>query len=285
MMKLTRHLYRWTANARYIDYYERNLFNHRLGMIQPETGLTGYFLSMSPGAWKTLCTEDETFWCCTGTALEEFAKLNDTIYFHDDDGVYVNLFVSSRFHWRKRSIQLQQVTTFPENDRTFLTVHATSATAWTLYLRVPAWTTSESAVQINGKPAPLAGSPGSYLAIRRVWKPGDRIEFVVPMRLTTEPLRDDSTKQAFLYGPIVLAGQFPRGDIPSDFEHTQGPELAEVAPRTIPNLKVHGTNLEDWIQPERGMPLQFRTIGQHQNVVLKPLNQSWDRFAVYWTIG
>jgi hypothetical protein len=285
MMKLTRHLHSWTADARYMDYYERNLFNHRLGMIQPETGLTGYFLSMSPGAWKTLCTEDDTFWCCTGTAVEEFSKLNDTIYFHDDEGVYVNLFVSSRLDWKERGIRLQQVTRFPESDRTLLIVEAAPARALTVQLRVPRWTTSDCAVVINGKPSPVAGSPGSYLALRRIWKAGDRIEFIVPMRLTTEPLRDDPTKQAFLYGPIVLAGQFPRGEIPFDFEHTQGPELTEVPAIDIPNLKSQGANPEDWIRPVPGKPLQFRTTGQLQDVVLKPLNQSWDRFTVYWTVA
>ncbi len=284
MMKLTRHLHSWAPDARFIDYYERNLFNHRLGMIQPETGLTGYFLSISPGAWKTLCTEDETFWCCTGTAVEEFTKLNDTIYFHDGDGVYVNLYVSSRLDWKKQGIRLQQATTFPESDCTILTVLSTPAKAWTLYLRVPGWTTSQSVVRINGKPAPLAGSPGSYLAIRRAWKSGDRVEFIVPMRLMVERLKDDPAKQAFLYGPIVLAGQFPRGEIPLDFEHTQGPELAEVPPLKVPALKVHGDKPEDWIRPIPGQPLHFRTNGQLEDVTLKPLSQSWDRFVVYWTV-
>ena len=81
MMKLARHLYSWSGDRAVIDYYERNLFNHRLGAIEPETGHTSYFLSMAPGAWKTTCTEDQSFWCCTGTGVEEFAKLNDTIYF------------------------------------------------------------------------------------------------------------------------------------------------------------------------------------------------------------
>jgi DUF1680 family protein len=74
MMKLSRHLYQWSGDERFIDYYERNLLNHRLGAIAPDTGLTTYFLSMSSGAWKTTCTEDQTFWCCTGTALEEYSK-------------------------------------------------------------------------------------------------------------------------------------------------------------------------------------------------------------------
>ena len=81
MMKLARHLYAWSGDPRFIDYYERNLLNHRLGAIEPETGHTTYFLSLAPGAWKTTCTEDATFWCCTGTGVEEYSKLNNTHLF------------------------------------------------------------------------------------------------------------------------------------------------------------------------------------------------------------
>ncbi len=273
-------LYEW----RYMDYYERNLFNHRLGTIQPETGLTSYFLSMSPGAWKTLCTEDETFWCCTGSALEEFAKLNDTIYYRDGEGVYVNLFVPSSLHWKDRGILLEQSTKFPESDRTVLTLQSTPDKIWTLHLRVPCWTTPDCAVLINGKQVEVVALPGSYLSTRRSWNAGDRVEFIVPMRLNAEPLRDDPTKQAFLYGPIVLAGQFPRGEIPFEFEHTQGPELGELPPFRVPDLKARGEKLEDWIQPISGEPLHFCTTGQSEELTLKPLNQSWDRFTVYWTV-
>ena len=44
MMKLTRHLFGWSPQARYMDYYERTLFNHRMGTIDPETGTTAYYL-------------------------------------------------------------------------------------------------------------------------------------------------------------------------------------------------------------------------------------------------
>lgn len=285
MMKLARHLYGWSGDARYIDYYERNLFNHRLGMIQPETGLTGYFLSLSDGAWKTAGTEDDSFWCCNGTGLEEFAKLNDTIYFRDDDGVYVNLFVPSRLEWKARGIRLEQATSFPESDRTAVTVHAAPASAWTLHVRVPGWTTAECALRINGNPVAVAASPSSYLAIRREWKPGDRLEFTAPMRLAAEPLSDDPARQAFLFGPIVLAGQFPRGPISDDLKHRQGPKLAEVQTLEVPDLKARGEKLEDWMHAVPGQPLHFRTTGQREDVTLKPLHQSWDRYAVYWNVS
>ena len=284
MMKLTRRLYAWSGEARYIDYYERNLFNHRLGAIQPETGLTTYFLSMTPGAWKTLCTEDRTFWCCTGTALEEFAKLNDTIYFHDDESLYVNLFVASHLDWADRGIRIQQRTSFPQEGKTVLTVHETPNVKWTMRLRIPAWTTDSASVSINGRVIEVSGSPGSYLNITRQWEKGDRVEMTLPMRLTSEALQDEPGLQAFLYGPIVLAGQFPLEQLSEELLHTnQGPEVKE-APISVPSLVARGSDPSDWIKPVSGSPLTFRTSGQRQDVTLRPLNESWQRFAVYWNV-
>lgn len=285
MMKLSRHLYEWSADARIIDYYERNLLNHRLGAIQPVTGVSTYFLSMSPGAWKTTNTDDQTFWCCTGSALEEYAKLNDTIYHHSDDALYVNLYVASQLHWKKQGIRLQQTTSFPEGDRTTLTMQDAPGTEWTMHLRIPVWTTDANSVRINGQPLGVAGTPGSYLAIKRAWKKGDRVELIMPMHLTVEPLSDDPAQQAFLFGPIVLAGQFPMGQIDFDLMHNQGPEIQELPPLHVPTLKAHHAELSQWIKPTPGQALAFQTVGQSEDVHLKPLYQSWERFAVYFTIA
>jgi DUF1680 family protein len=283
MMKLARHLYSWSVDSRLIDYYERNLVNHRLGAIEPETGHTTYFLSLAPGAWKTTCTEDATFWCCTGTGVEEFAKLNDTIYAHDDESLFVNLYFASTVNWKERGVRLKQVTTFPESDHTELTIEKTPAKAWTLRLRIPAWTTAENSVAINGKRLEAAGTPGSYLTITRTWKAGDRVELTTPMRLTAEPLADDRMQQAFLYGPLVLAGQFPRSGLAEDLEHHQGPEIQEAPAVDVPPLKSSGADPATWIKPVPGEALRFRIIDQE--LTLKPLNQSWQRFAAYWTVS
>ena len=237
---------------------------------------------MAPGAWKTTCTEDQTFWCCTGTAVEEFAKLNDTIYAHDDESLFVNLYFASTVNWKERGVRLKQATNFPESERTELTVEKTPAKAWTLRLRIPAWANAENSVAINGRRLEAAGTPGSYLALTRVWKAGDRVELTMPMRLTAEPLADDHTQQAFLYGPLVLAGQFPKTGLAEDLEHHQGPEIQEAPALDVPPLKAAGADPSTWIKPVPGEAMAFRTIGQE--VTLKPLNQSWQRFTVYWTV-
>ncbi|SPE23675.1 conserved exported hypothetical protein [Candidatus Sulfotelmatomonas gaucii] len=285
MMKLARHLYGWSGDSWLMDYYERNLVNHRLGAIEPETGHTTYFLSLSPGAWKTTCTEDDSFWCCTGTGLEEFTKLNDTIYFHDDDSLYVNLYFASTVDWKSRGVRVKQETSFPESNHTALSIEETPAEPWTLRLRIPAWTSTANSAAINGQRLEAAGTPGSYLTLTRAWKAGDRVELTMPMRVTAEALSDGTTQQAFLYGPLVLAGQFPKQGLPEELEHRQGPQIQQAPAVDVPALKASGAEAGDWIQAVAGESLTFHATGQQSDVTLKPLNQSWQRFAVYWTVA
>ena len=107
MMKLTRHLYGWTADPRYFDYYEKLMLNHRLGTILPDKGYTQYYLSLTPGTWKTFNTEGHSFWCCTGSGVEEYSKLADSIYWHDGEGLYVNQFIPSELNWSEKGLQRQ----------------------------------------------------------------------------------------------------------------------------------------------------------------------------------
>jgi hypothetical protein len=254
-----------------------------MGTIQPETGLTTYFLSLAPGAWKTLCTEEDTFWCCNGTAIEEFARLQSSVYFHDVDSLYVNLYVPTELNWKEKGVTLRQETKFPDEARTKLTIVAGSGERWTLRLRIPSWTSEEAVVSINGTPIDVRPAPGSYLSVTRAWKSGDTIELSMPMRLTREPLNDDPTMQAFRYGPIVLAAQFPKDGLRESlvFDHEE-PIVREAPPVFVPALKESGSKLEEWFLPVDGQTMTYAVKGTGgETVTLKPLNLSWDRFAVY----
>ncbi|MGB7135504.1 MAG: beta-L-arabinofuranosidase domain-containing protein, partial [Acidobacteriaceae bacterium] len=88
MMKLARHLYGRNPDPKFFDYYERTLMNVRYG-TQDRNGMLMYYVSLQPGKYKTFGTEFDSFWCCTGTGSEEYSKLNNSIYFHDDNSVYV----------------------------------------------------------------------------------------------------------------------------------------------------------------------------------------------------
>ena len=61
--------------------------------------MTTYFKPMGTGYFKAFGTETNSFWCCTGTGMENFTKLNDSIYFYRDQTLFVNLYISSRLNW------------------------------------------------------------------------------------------------------------------------------------------------------------------------------------------
>jgi DUF1680 family protein len=285
MLKLTRQLYTWTGDPRYFDYYERVMLNHRLGTIYPETGATMYYLSHTPGAWKTFGTEDQSFWCCTGTGVEEYAKLTDSIYFHDDEGVFVNLFIPSELNWAGRGFRLRQETKFPEQPGTTLVVGADRPVQLTLRLRVPEWLAGRGSVTVNGKPLEASAGPGGYLALTRTWTTGDRIEMALPMDLHVAAMPDDPALQAVLYGPLVLAGDLgSQGLTKGMIVGPEGPEVDRL-PLEIPGFRAAGADPKEWIRPT-GEPLTFRTTGQPRDITLAPLNRIFDkRYSVYWRVG
>ena len=286
MLKLTRHLHGWTGDPRYFDYYERTMFNHRLGTIHPETGATQYYLSLTPGAWKTFGTEDQSFWCCTGTGVEEFAKLNDSIYCRDEaDGVFVNLFIPSELNWSEKGFRLRQETKFPASESTALVVSVDSPTQLALRLRIPEWMASGGSVKVNGKALEASPSPGSYFAISRTWNNGDRVELTLPMRLRIEAMPDDPKIQAVMYGPVVLAGDLGSEGLSEKLIiGPAGPEVRKH-PVEVPAFQAAGKNPESWIKPADN-PLTFRTINQRKDVTLAPLASLFNkRYSVYWQVS
>ena len=283
MLKLARHLYGWSGDSRYFDYYERSLLNMRMGTIQPKTGHTQYYLSHTPGAWKTFNTEDKSFWCCTGSGVEEYSKLNDSIYWRDPEGVFVNLFIASELDWAEKGFRLRQDTKFPEQPTTTLTVTAAKPGNMAMRLRIPAWTRSAS-VKINGRAIDVTPTPGSYLTLNRVWKAGDRIEMTLPMHLSVEAMPDDPKTQAFLYGPLVLAGELGSEGLTEQLTvGPSGPRMRGM-PLEVPGFQAAGPDPASWIKPA-GAPLTFRTMGQQKDVTLAPLNSIFGkRYSVYWQV-
>jgi uncharacterized protein len=281
MMKLTRHLFGWSPDARFMDYYERALFNHRLGTINPEDGAMMYYLPLGSGYWKTFGKAFDAFWCCTGTGSEEYAKLSDTIYFHNDDSLYVNLYVDSQVQWPEKGLLVKQETRFPEEQGTTLTVSARSPVALRINLRIPYWVEGGS-VKINGTALSAFASPSSYLTLNRVWKPGDKIELSLPMGLHVDSMPDDETVQAVMYGPLVLAGRFE--EVTREMSYgNYGPRGAK--PDKVPDIVADRAKPTAWVEPDAKQSLTFHAVGQSQPISIVPLYKViHERYAVYWKV-
>jgi len=281
MMKLTRHLFGWSPDARLMDYYERTLFNHRLGTINPEDGTMMYYLPLASGYWKTFGKPFDSLWCCTGTGSEEYAKLTDTIYFHDDASLYVNLYIDSQLEWPEKGLQVRQETRFPEEQGATFTISGKSPVQLGINFRVPSWSEGGS-VKINGAMVPAFASPSSYLTLNRVWRPGDKVELSLPMGLHIDPMPDDQTIQAAMYGPLVLAGRFDavaKEMSYGDYEPKPGNQ------QKVPDITVNRARPTEWIEPDAKQPLTFHAVGQVQPLTMVPLYQVIrERYAVYWKV-
>lgn len=204
MLKLSRHLFCWTADAAIADYYERALYNHILGQQDPQTGMVTYFLPLLSGSHKVYSTKENSFWCCVGSGFENHAKYGEAIYYHNDKGIYVNLFIPSVVNWREKGLTLRQETDFPAEETTVLTIRAQNPVETTVYLRYPSWSKGVK-VFVNGKKIAVKQKPGSYIAITRLWKDGDRITADYPMCLRVETTPDNPQKGALVYGQIGRA--------------------------------------------------------------------------------
>jgi len=259
--------------------------NHRLGTIHPETGGSMYYLGLNPGSWKTFGTEFDSFWCCTGSGIEEYSKLNDSIYFYDDLGVYVNLFIASELNWPEKGMRIRQTTRFPEQEGTTLTMEPPRPTQMVLRIRIPWWATRGGAVRLNGKELGAFAGPSGYLALARVWKKGDRVEVRLPMHLYVESMPDDAAIAAALYGPMVLAGEMGRTD--PGKEPMFGPMGPTIKTNEVPFpvLRADAARPESWLQPVPQKPMTFQTAGQDKDFTLSPLYRILDqRYTVYWRL-
>lgn len=288
MLKLTRHIMGWTADPLAADYYERALWNGILTSQHPSDGNKLYYVPLASGYWKQFGTPYHDYWCCTGTMSESFSTLNDSIYFHDERGVFVNLFASSELDWKEKGIRIVQETRFPEEDVIRLTTHVSRLTSFPIRIRVPSWTSGGRA-SLNGRPLEGFAAPGGYYVIDRAWRDGDKLEIHFPMRLHLAPMPDDPKIQAVMYGPLVLAGKLGTEGLNAQTlraEPTQPRTVPEfkIPPVPAPTFRVSSEDPASWIRPLSG-PLEFETFGQERNVTLVPFYRLYDeRYAVYWEV-
>ena len=284
LLKLTRLLhFHQPTRVDMIDYYERTLFNQMMGEQDPTSphGFNCYYTGLSAGAFKrqplnyfragnpnVYSTDYDDFTCDTATGMETQAKFADTIYTKDADGIYVNLFISSQV--RTHGLMLQQTTGFPDEPATTLSVVSGTATM-TLRVRVPHWVAGPPTVQLNGAvldPAVLGpaalGAPFSatkgWIALRRLWRPGDVLAVTLPMQLAFEPTPDQPAVQALTYGPVVLAGVYPT-------------DPGSLTPLLDP-ASVHRT---------AAAPMTFEALANRHPARLIPVSRAAHKYyTVYW---
>ena len=200
LLKLADRLFTYQPDSKIADYYERALYNHILGQQDTLTSMVCYFTPLMTGGYRLYSTRDSSYWCCVGSGFESHAKYQSSIYFHNDKELYVNLFIPSELNWNGTIIR--QETAFPESNKSTFTIISPPTGGvrggLSLKIRFPYWATY---MKVNGKKV-KAGADG-YVAVKGTKK----VEVEFGMSLREEATKDDSSRVALLYGPIVLGGR------------------------------------------------------------------------------
>jgi len=286
LMKLQRLVFGWTGHARWMDEYERTLFNSRLGTQDPH-GLKQYFFPLAAGYWRAYNSAEDSFWCCTGTGAEEFAKFTDTIFFHRGSDIYVNQFIAATLEWKEEGLTLQQITRFPAEQATTLKIKSSRPLPRTIHIRIPGWVAGAAEIKLNGRPLEAVADPGSYVGIRRVWRDGDTLAVHLPMQLREENLQGDDSVAAVLYGPVVLATNLGPGptDEPARRVHGRPTEPEKLPPPSpLPAAPPKTASQEvTWVNVESPSELRFTAASPEGPRKLTAMYRIRDeRYSVYW---
>lgn len=207
MLKLSRELFKITGDIRFADFYENTFMNAIMSSQNPDTGMTMYFQPMATGFFKVYSTPFDSFWCCTGTGMENFTKCNDSIYFHDDDTIYVNQFISSMLKWQEKGVKLVQKSDIPDADTTVIKTEGRVRLA----IRIPDWTDREKmAVNVSSEECGDCAAEAfvqidnDYIMINASGRTSVTCHF--PMTVKAYALPDNKHCIGLKYGPVVLSG-------------------------------------------------------------------------------
>jgi len=280
MLKLTARLFERNRRADLADYYERALYNHVLASVAPDTGAVTYFTPFH-GHFRTYLHGS---FCCSGTGLENTARYNEGIYFHKDDSLWVNLYIPSELRWREAAMVLRQHGDITQGKPVRLTVVKPGAHAVTLNLRIPAWVAKPATVRINDKPQRVDAKPASYLSLRRQWKAGDVIDLTLPAGLRLEQAMDDASMVSLFHGPVLLAGELGKDNMPGSDVGGKDAYL-KIAAAPVPDIVSTSGNPADWLAPIPGDPsaFTFKGAGPANGIVVRPLfDLHHQRYSVYW---
>ena len=275
MLKLSEHLFEWEPTAEVADFYERALFNHILSSQNPESGNVTYNLSLAMGGFKDF-QDPGFFTCCIGSGMENHSKYGKNIYYHNDDELYIFQYIASELTWKEKGIIVTQKTSFPEEQGSVLEFKCEKPEKLILQVRYPSWAKNGMEIIVNNKLKSVTARSGSYVSIEKVWKSGDRVEVKFPFSLYLNPMPDDTSRVAVMYGPLVLAGDL-------------GP-LADTVikdPGYVPVMKTGSRNPSDWIKPVEGRVNTFTTIntGNPRDVEMRPFYAIYNRrYSIYWDL-
>ena len=202
-------LYQTTADGKYLDNIENELYNGILSGISLDGKDFFYTEALRRTKefpytmrWPKHRQRYISCFCCPPNTLRTLCEAQEYAYSINKDTLYVNLYGQNMLV--TKDLVIEQSTDYPWEGKISIEIKKAKRLG-TIVLHIPAWADSYT-LRVNGE---QASSP----VITRKWKKGDRIELELPMTprlIEANPLVEEAKNQvAVMRGPIVycLEGQ------------------------------------------------------------------------------
>jgi uncharacterized protein len=281
MLKLTARLFERKPEARYADYFERALYNHLLATIAPDSGAVTYFLPLR-GHFRTYL---EGTHCCVGSGIENTPRYNEGIYFQQRNSLWVNLYIPSELDWREAGLVVRQEGDVTRGEPVRFTILKAAEQSASLHFRIPPWTSRPAVLTLNGQERERAEKPPTFVSLNRTWKKGDVVTLTLPAALRLEQAKDEPSMVSVFFGPVLLAGELGRENMPND--RADRDVYPKMPPPARPDITNASANPANWLAPIPGASLAFRAhdTGETDGIVFRPLYEvHHQRYSVYWRI-
>ncbi len=290
MLKLARGLFLVTGEKKYLDFYEGTFWNSIVSSQNPKTGMSMYFQPMATGYFKVFSRPYDNFWCCTGTGMENFTKLNDSIYYVRDNTVYVGMYISSRLKNETRGLIITMTADLPANPAVKIVVEKEFADDARMALRRPEW--SRGGISVTKKGENLVTEERGGFVYVSIDEGINEFEVVFRPEVEIHELPDNKNVVAFTYGPLVLSAGLGTEDMVSSVTGVN----VTVPTREMKikdTLEIVSGTVEEWKQnPDRalvrqGSTLNFRLSGtdEDRTLVFSPHYARFEeRYGIYWEL-
>lgn len=197
---LARKEFQWTAEYKWAADLEKRYVNAVLAQQHPETGGFVYNLKVGQGCKKNHSTDG--FFCCNATGMETYAYLTEGAFFHKENTLWINNYVSCDLLWREQDVVIESESNFPDNGNSRWVIKTQDEKRLKIYIRIPQWTDEKAQLKVNGEALEIKA--GSYALIDRSWKNGDMIDAVFPYYLYEKRMEDRPEYISVYYGPHLL---------------------------------------------------------------------------------
>nr|WP_317428045.1 beta-L-arabinofuranosidase domain-containing protein [uncultured Blautia sp.] len=290
MLKLSKELFELTKERKYADFYESTYLNAILSSQNPETGMTTYFQPMASGYFKVYSTPYDSFWCCTGSGMENFTKLHEGAVYRDENTMYIIRYEDSEIIWKEKGLKLEVVCEQKENlyrVKILVAEQEADAEGNKICLLIPKWNTKTPVIQEHGISTTVESN---WISLDVGLEKGNSIEIAYSMELTAKSLPDNSHVLAFQYGPYVLSADL--GMEQMDQIYTGVNVLVPQKEMIIPDYLVFDEkDCQEFRQyPERFLnktpgKIEFTIENQGRTLTFTPHYLRYrERYGIYWFI-